>query len=265
MKVFISADIEGVTGVTHWDETELSHAENSIARQQMTAEVAAACEGAMQAGASEVWVKDSHDTARNIIAAQLPQATRLVRGWSGHPFMMLQELDNTFQAAMLVGYHSGAGAGKSPLEHTYSGNVWKMHLNGVDVSEFLMAAYTAAYVHVPLVFISGDQGLCDEAARLIPSIKSVAVKQGVGNSTISIHPNLAIARIRETVVQALEGDLSACLPPLPNHFLLEIHYRPQTKAYEISFYPGARQTGPRSVQLETEDFFDLLRFLLFAL
>src|SRR5512135_3300506 len=104
MKIFLSADIEGITGVTHWDETELSHEENAAAREQMTAEVAAACEGALEAGATEIWVKDSHDTGRNLIAARLPPEARLIRGWSGHPFQTLTQLDHTFQAVLLVGY-----------------------------------------------------------------------------------------------------------------------------------------------------------------
>ena len=90
MKIYISADIEGVTGVTHWDETDLTKGEYNQFREQMTAEVVAACEGALEAGATEIWVKDAHDSARNIIAAKLPQAAKLIRGWSGHPFIMVQ-------------------------------------------------------------------------------------------------------------------------------------------------------------------------------
>ncbi|HQL39886.1 MAG TPA: M55 family metallopeptidase, partial [Anaerolineaceae bacterium] len=80
MKIFISADIEGVTGVTDWSETELGQSAWEAAREQMTAEVAAACEGAMAAGAQEIWIKDSHDSARNLIADRLPQCAKLIRG-----------------------------------------------------------------------------------------------------------------------------------------------------------------------------------------
>ncbi len=65
MNIYLSADIEGITGVTHWDETELSHAEYATARKQMTAEVAAACESALEDGDTEILVKDSHDKGRN--------------------------------------------------------------------------------------------------------------------------------------------------------------------------------------------------------
>jgi D-amino peptidase len=146
MKVFISADIEGITGVTHWQEIEHGQAEYQVAREQMTAEVAAACEGALQAGAQEIWIKDSHDTGRNLIANKLPREARLIRGWSGHPMMMLQELDSSFQAVLLVGYHSGAGAGKSPLEHTMDGSsLTAVKINGRSISEFMIDLYNTAY------------------------------------------------------------------------------------------------------------------------
>jgi len=153
MKIYISADIEGITGVTHWDETDLNNAACQPARQQMTAEVAAACQGALQADAKEIWVKDAHDTGRNLIAADLPQQVKLLRGWSGHPFDMLESLDESFNALALIGYHSRACSGASPLAHTKSGSITYMKINDRFASEFLIAAYTAALVKVPLVLV----------------------------------------------------------------------------------------------------------------
>jgi len=264
MKIFISADIEGITGVTHWDETNLSHAEHAAAREQMTAEVAAACEGALQAGASEIWVKDSHDTARNFIAARLPQQARLIRGWSGHPFQTLTQLDKSFRAVLLVGYHSGAGFGKSPLEHTWSGNLMCVKLNGRYISEFSLDALTGSYAGAPVVFVSGDQGLCDHVAETNANIQTVAVKEGIGDATINIHPELAVARIRAGVTQALQGDPSRYLLQLPDHFSLEMRYRQHTRAYQMGYFPGARQTDTFTVQYDTDDYFELLRFFMFA-
>ena len=264
MKIYISADIEGITDVTHWDETDLHHADFRAAREQMTAEVAAACEGAILAGATEIWVKDAHDSARNLIPERLPQEARLIRGWSGHPFFTLQELDKSFQAAALIGYHSRAGSGTSPLAHSFTGKVTLIRLNGRDVSEFLMDAYTAAYVGVPLIFISGDQGICDEAAELNPHISAVSVKRGVGNSTINIHPDLAVASIREGMAQALKGDAFQYPVALPEHFTIDVRYRTAYNAYRNGFYPGAQQTDASTVRFETEDYFEVLRFMTFT-
>lgn len=264
MKIYISADIEGVTGVTHWDETDLAKGDSQTAREQMTAEVAAACEGAIQAGATEIWVKDSHDSGRNIIASRLPQEARLIRGWSGHPFQTLQELDDTFHGVVLIGYHARAGAGTSPLAHSYTGNVTHIKLNDHYVSEFLIDAYTASFCRAPVVFVSGDKGLCEEVALFNPRIETVAVKEGIGDSTVNIHPDLATASIRQGVTQALKKDVAQYQIPLPAHFSVVIQYRYHTRAYKYGFFPGARQQDALTVQFDSDSYFEVLRFLLFA-
>ena len=265
MKVFISADIEGITGVTHWDETDLNKAEFASAREQMTAEVAVACEAALEAGAIEILVRDAHGDARNIIASKLPHEARLIRDWAPEPLMMMQGLDETFQAAAMIGYHSRAGANTSPLAHTMTGDWIRVSMNGREASEFLFNAYSAAMLNVPVVFVSGDKGLCEEAAELNPQIGTVAVKEGVGNSTISIHPELALVRIRAGMISALKGDLSKCQLTLPNHFSVSIQFKDHSKAYTYSFYPGAILKDPVTVNFETTDYYEVLRFLFFAL
>jgi D-amino peptidase len=265
MKVFISADIEGITGVTHWDETDLGKAVSASACEQMTAEVAAACEGALEAGASEILIKDAHGSARNIIPSKLPHEARLIRAWAPHPFMMMQELDETFQAAALIGYHSRAGANTNPLAHTMTGAFARVSINGCGASEFLINTYTAAMLRVPVALVSGDKGLCEEVAGLNPAIGMVAVKEGVGNSSINIHPDLAVNRIREGVAKTLAGNLSKCLVTLPALFSTEIQFKEHSKAYTYSFYPGAKLKDPQTVLFEHQDYYEVLRFLFFAM
>jgi D-amino peptidase len=240
MKVYITADIEGITGATHWDETDKKNPDYGEFREQMTAEVAAACEGALSAGATEIWVKDAHWTGRNIIPSKLPREVRLVREWSGHPLSTMQELDETFQAVLMIGYHSRAGSSASPLAHTMTGNVIYITINGQYASEFSIAAYTAGLVRVPVVLVSGDAGICQEAEASIPNLCSVAVKHGVGNSTVNIHPHLAVERIRTGVEAALKGDVSRCHVPMPEHFAVELRYKNHADAYHVSFFPAAR-------------------------
>ncbi|MCR4392270.1 MAG: M55 family metallopeptidase [Candidatus Acetothermia bacterium] len=264
MKVYISADIEGVTGVTHWDETERSKPDYGLAQEQMTAEVAAACEGAKEAGATEIWVKDAHDTGRNLIPGKLPPEVKLVRGWSGHPFSMVQELDETFAALVMIGYHARAGSAASPLAHTMSGGVAYIRINDLYASEFLLHGYAAALRGVAVAFVSGDAGLCEEVRGVNPRIPTLAVKWGVGQSTVSIHPKRAVQEIQDGVRRALEGALDQCRLPLPPRFVVEIGYKDHTKAYRAGFYPGARLQGSHRVEFETDDYLEVLRFLLFV-
>lgn len=264
MKIFISADIEGITGVTHWDEADIEKPLSAAACEQMTAEVAAACEGALESGASEILIKDAHDTGRNLIASKLPREARLIRSWAPDPFVMMQGLDETFQAVAFIGYHSRAGSGGSPLAHTLTGDLVRLTINDSDASEFLVNTYTAAMLKVPVIFVSGDKGLCQEVTGLNPAIGILAVKEGVGNSTTNIHPELATARIKEGMAKAIKSDLSKCRVTLPDHFSLDIQYKDHAKAYRNSFYPGASLKDPLIVHYESVDYLDVLRLLLFV-
>jgi len=264
MKVYVSADIEGVTGVNHWDEADKKSSDFDEYREQMTAEVVGACEGALNAGAEDIWVQDAHATARNIIASKLPQEVRFIRGWSGHPFSMVQYLDESFNALIMIGYHSRAGSGDNPLAHTITGRVARIKINDQYASEFLLHAYAAALVNVPVVLISGDAGLCEKVKSYNPHILTVPVKHGAGNSTVSIHPLLAVEQIREGAQKALEGDISKCKIDLPEHFSVAITYKDHPNAYHSSFYPGASLKEPHTIEFGSDDYFEVLRFIAFV-
>jgi D-amino peptidase len=264
VKIYITADIEGVTGATTWDETDEKNAYYAELREQMTAEVAAACEGALNAGATEIWVKDAHGWGRNILPARLPRQVQLVRAWSGHPFGMMQELDETFHAALAIGYHSRAGSNGSPLAHTMTGKMACFKINDQYASEFMVSAYTAGLARVPMVFLSGDAALCQEAQAFIPDLSTVAVMRGVGNATVSLHPHLAVERIRAGVEAALGADVSKCRVPMPGHFSVELRYKNHADARYASFFPGANLIEPHAVRFEADDYFEVLRFFLFC-
>jgi D-amino peptidase len=114
---------------------------------------------------------------------------------------------------------------------------------------------------VPTVFVSGDKGLMDEAARLNPAIGRSAVKEGRGQSTISMAPAAACKAIKAGARKALSGDLSKCLLKLPDHFALEIAYNNPVLAYRHSWYPGAKHVGRRTIRFEHSDYFEILRML----
>ena len=263
MKLYISADIEGTTGIAHWDEADHAKPDYKDFKKQMTAEVKAACEGANKAGAKEILIKDAHYSARNIKASELPENIRIIREWSGHPFSMMQGIDKTFNAALFTGYHSRAGSDANTLAHTMTGSMMYLKINGRYASEFLINSYTAAYVGVPVVMVTGDKGLCDEAKEINPKIKTVAVNEGEGSSTISIHPTKAIKIIKKAAEKALSENLDQYKIELPKKFEIEIMYKEHKKAYGTSFYPGAKLNGTHIIEYICDDYFDFLRFLSF--
>lgn len=264
MKVYISADIEGIPGITAWSETLIHHGDFIPYSKQMTREVKAACEGAYEAGAEEIYVKDAHDTARNIDINQLPEYVVLHRGWTGDPMAMVTGLDSSFDAALFIGYHSGAASGGSPLDHTLNTKFEYIKINNSYASEFLIHAYAAALHEVPVVFVSADENQIKEVQELNPNICTLSEKKCIGKSTISIHPNIAIEETKIKVREILSSDFSDCKVTLPSEFNVEISYRKQEEAYRKSFYPDAYLISPKVIGYNTKDYYEVLRFLRFV-
>jgi D-amino peptidase len=265
MKLFISADIEGTTGIVNWDEANLEKPFNKYFCEQMTREVNAVCEGANEAGAKDIVIKDAHGSARSIDASMLPENVKLIRGWARNPFIMMAGLDSSFDGVLFTGYHSAAGTDGNPLAHTMNGSDNYVLINGEIASEFTINAYTAAYFGVPVLFLSGDKKLCESTKNMNENIKTVAVSEGIGNASISINPNLAVERIKKEVSNALQDDLSKYLIKLPDKFKVEICFKEHYLAYKGSFYPGVKQTDVKTVQFEATDYMDVLKFLFFVL
>ncbi|MDQ6432832.1 M55 family metallopeptidase [Mesorhizobium sp. LHD-90] len=263
MRVFISADIEGTAGILSWDETERTHADYAEFRALMTAEVLAACEGARAAGATEIVIKDAHDSGRNLILERLPAYARIVRGWSGHPDAMMFGVDESFDAALYTGYHSKAGTEDNPLAHTSTLRISRLTLNGETASEFTLNALCAARYGVPSLFLSGDEGICADAKALVPGIATVGTLKGVGAATISLTPAAARAAICEGVERALRDKARQAVPRIPENIEIVIEFSNPADAYRASWYPGVRRHGPRAVAFRSDDFFEVLRAFRF--
>lgn len=265
MKLYISADIEGVAGVSHWDATRLNDPEFQEARELMTNEVLAACEAAIDSGFKEIVIKDAHGSARNIISSHLPENTTLIRGWSGHPYTMMQEIDNTFDAALFIGFHSSAGSTNNPLAHTISLNIEYIKINGIYASEFLINLYTASLEDVPVLFLSGDKHICQEAKDISSMIETVSVSEGIGASSICFSPKQSVKKIKDGVTKALTEDFNKCKFTLPKHFKIEIKYNNPSSAYRASFYPGIKEHTGQIINYESDTYLDVLKMFKFVL
>ncbi len=264
MKVYVSADIEGVSGTTMFTEASSNEAVYAEFRDQMVRETAAACEGALAAGATEILVKDAHGGANNLIAAELPRPTQLVRGWSGHPLCMIQELDASFDCVLFVGYHARAGAGGNPLSHTLSSSkLHRIFLNEQPASEFLIHYYAAAMMDVPVVLLTGDEIICSEVYDTDPNIYTVAVKDGRGASTINMHPLEAAETIRAVSETAVRNAHQISPGQVPEQANLRLVYKDQKVAYRCSQYPGAILIEPYTVEFQAKDYNEILQALVF--
>ena len=265
MKVYISVDIEGITGVTNWDEAKLGNTDHIWAAEQMTKETLAACEAAIEMGAKEILVKDAHDSARNIDITKLPRQATVIRGWTGCPESMMAGINQTFDAAMFIGYHSGSGSSGNPLSHTMdvSKPVY-IKMNGELISEFTINAYIAAKYDVPVIFLSGDENICKQSKLLIEDIETVGVKRGVGDATFNMHPKVAIENIGAGVKKALTNIQKCKIKPLGDH-KIEIRFKNHQDAHRAKFYPGVKLIDDHIIEYHAKDIDEMITTMMFIL
>lgn len=226
MRVFISADMEGVTGVVHADELTKGHADWERARQWMTTDVIAAAEGALAAGADEVVVVDGHAGMRNLLFDQLPSGVVAHRGpASGRVMCQVEGLDETFDCVLLVGYHSMAGS-DGLLSHTWHGGVInQFRLDGRPIGETAITASIAGHHGVPVVLAVGDQFLAAEAAATVPGISTVVVKETTGAQNARCRPAAeTVPEIRAAAEAAVAAhrEVAPLVPPTPARVELDL-------------------------------------------
>lgn len=266
MKVFISADIEGIAFATDRESIFAGGIDYERNRLQMTKEVVAAAEGARAAGATEVVVKDAHGHGTNILPEYMPEYVKLIRGWTFEPRVMVEGIDESFDAAFFIGYHNAAGTEGNCLGHTISySKVHSVKVNGEIASEFLLYSYMAAYYNVPSVLLTGDKELCDISGNYHPNLVTVPVKEDIGGRSEGLSSELACRLIKESAEKALKQDLTKSKITLPEHFEIEICYKDHTMARAKSFYPGAEQVDPYTISFKSDDWYEINRFIIFVL
>lgn len=203
MKIYISADIEGVGGVARHEHSRVDGREYPLARRLMTNEVNAAIGGAFEAGATDVTVSDSHNVGLNLLPEELDERARLVMG-SPRTLSMMHGIDATFSAAFFVGYHAMGGTMDASIVHTFTGRIQEVRLNGIKVGEIGLNAALAGHFGVPVAFVAGDLAACREAEALLPGVRTLAVKEAIGAyAAICEHPAKTCRAIHAAAKEAI--------------------------------------------------------------
>jgi D-amino peptidase len=229
VKVYISADIEGVTGVVSWSHcgrADGNHYDFPFARRMMTNDVNAAIRGAKASGATKIVIKDSHGNSKNLLIDELEPGVSLVSGHGGGTDGMMVGVDGSFDAAILVGYHAMAGTARGIMEHTITGNVHRLQINGMPCGEIALSAGVAGRYGVPLVFISSDEAGCAEAEGLIPGIRTVPVKKGLARYMGECLPPDQTGPLIEQGVEAAlaqRSDVKTWVPDEPTTITVEFN------------------------------------------
>jgi len=257
MKVFISVDMEGVACVTHGFHVKGEGREYEMARRWMTAEVNAAVEGASEAGATQVVIADGHKYMFNLIPDELPEDVVLVRGVP-RPLLQMEGLDEHFDAAFFLGYHSKAGTGAGVLSHSHISTVYALRLNGITVGESGFNAAVAGHFGVPVALVCGDDAVAREVGELMPWAERVITKWALSrNAARNLTPKAAQKRIREGARSAL-ARLSEMKPlVLETPLRLEVAFTQPRYAYPAGDVPGAEHIDDRTLAYTGSDMLEI--------
>jgi D-amino peptidase len=261
-KIFISVDMEGITGVVQPSQLGPTGFEYSKAREWMTAEAKAAIEGARAAGATNFVVADSHGNAQSLLIDQLPEDVRIVRGFP-RPLSLMQGIDATFGAAIFIGYHASEMTVDAVRGHTFSSaKLLGVTLNGTEVSEGLFNAAIAAHYGVPVLFVSGDRKAVEQMQSGIPGLTGAIVKEPLGyHSAITVTPARGQAMIRDGVRTALSQRSKVQPYSLRAPINLEIGFKLTLDAERAAFVPGLSRSGAHTVRGTYPDIIQVMHLI----
>jgi len=257
-KVFISADMEGIWGVVHADQTSPASPEYGPARRWMADDVNAVVAGLLEAGAGDIVVNDSHGSMRNIIADALHPKASLISG-TPKPLSMMQGIDATFDAVVLVGYHARAGTAPAILDHTISGGtVRAIRVNGQELPEMGINGAIAGYYKVPVIMLTGDTETCSQARGLFgEGIVTAAVKEAAGRVAARMYPmEDARKRLKEAAKEALLKRDRIQPFRIAAPYTFDIEFNNSGQAELPLLLAGVKRTGARAVSFTATDYIE---------
>ena len=260
MKLFISTDFEGVAGIVDWDQIMVGSHDYEMGRRLLLGELNAAIDGAIEAGATEIVVNDSHSSMRNLPPDLIHGRARLLTG-KHKPLYMMEGLDDSFDAIFFLGYHGSIGASQSILSHSYNPRaIWEARINGEIVGESGINALVAANYGVPIIFVSGDEVTAHEAEMIAPRAEKVIVKQSLGRFAAShIHPSVACRLLREGASRAVQDIQNMRPPAFERPVSLEVTFQVADMAEMSCRVRGVERVAPRSIAIREASLLDLYR------
>ncbi|MDQ6691394.1 MAG: M55 family metallopeptidase [Candidatus Dormibacteraeota bacterium] len=263
MKIFISVDMEGVAGVVHPRQGERGSSEYPEAARLMTLECNAAIEGALEAGAQEFIVNDSHMDGRNIVADRLHPAAELI---SGGPFQlgMCTGIGPGFDAAFFIGYHASVGTADAVIDHTYDPRVLaEVRVNGRAQSEGSLNGAVAGYFDCPLALFTGDAAAVSQMHEFVLPVEGIVVKEGITRfAARSLHPQVARERIKIGARRALERVNSIEPLVVTGDVDIELDFLHPVMADACERIPSVERRGPRRVGYGGSDYLQAFKLFL---
>ncbi len=254
MKIYMSADMEGLTGVTLAKELKEGEEDFPRFRKIMTEEVNAAIKGALEGGADEILVNDSHAGMRNLLIEDLRSEAELISG-NVKEGSMMEGLDETCDGVFCIGYHAMSGTENAVRAHTYSDEVFSLEINEKEVGELGMNSYFAGSLGIPVAMVSGDDKLEAEARKLLGNVRTAVVKKGI---SVASAQNKAVERSREIIKEearkAVEdlGDFDPLEIKSPGRIRIRFKHLETVEA--LKGIPSVNRLGGYTIEIKFENF-----------
>ena len=268
MKVYISSDMEGSTGVVSTAQTDFKSPDYEFGRRMQLHDALAAAAAALESGAESVLVNDAHGRMTNLDPGRFPEGVQII---SGSPKILgMVEGVSGCDVALFVGYHAMAGTEKAVLDHTYDSRVvYSLKVNGYLMGETGLNALFCGALGVPVGLVTGDRAVCLEAASLLgQGLETCEVKEGAGRCAAFTLPVPATAKmIAASVKQTLANAAAGKCPKLEMKapYTMEVAFHTTEQADEAGLVPGSERISGRSLVFHTEDIFELRRWFNSAL
>jgi len=266
LKIYISADMEGITGVVTGEQLGPTGFEYARFREFMTQEVNAAIEAARAAGATDIVVSDSHGNGQNLLLEKLPRDILLIRSWP-RPLMMMQGIDETFAGVIFIGYHTATTNSQGVRAHTISSaRLADVRLKGVSVSEAGLNAAIAGQFNVPVIMVSGDDAVVKETQALLGNVEGAVVKWASGfHSAKTLMPEAGQQLIRDKVKNAMARIKDFKPYKLAAPVQLDVRFKNYRPSEVLSYLSVVERVDAHSIRYVGKDMIDVAKFLEFIM
>lgn len=261
MKIFISVDMEGISGLTYWQEKE------EKIQKFMTDEVLSVIDGILEFDReSEVVVCDSHSYGRNIDITKLPKSVKLISGYP-REFYMISGIDETFNAGIFIGYHAPVGTINGQMDHTYSSStIFEVKINDRVVGEAEINGAFLGEFNVPVILISGDDKLMEFSSKFFPDTKFVVTKRSLGRfSAYLFNVDYVHNSLKESIKEKLKEIKKVKPLKFETPIKIEITFINTLMAEFASLIPNSKRVEGRKVIFFSENYRDIYNFLMASL
>jgi D-amino peptidase len=267
MRIYLSVDLEGVNGVVHSTQTQPGEPGYERSVGLMHRETNAVIEGLRKGGAATVLVNDSHWDMRNLRIEQLAPNTSLING-SPKAYSMVSGVhhldEQKVDAACFIGYHARAGSARGVLSHTYRAKIFlDVKLNGQSVGETGLNAALCGHFGIPIMLLSGDDVVCEEAQELLGPICCVKTKKAISRYAAECPPfDETLADLQSTAEKAVKDKRGWILfkPPSPSTMRITMVDPAMADAAEL--LPQVKRIDGRQIEFSDSDYTVLFKLML---